>query len=281
MILTLLATMVMASCGINGTSDMSDVLVAMGKDKLTRTELTCIMPGGLSEADSVNYAHAYIRSWIDTHLITEVAAKEIDMTKIDKLVDQYRKELITWEYSRMVYDSRPHDKITEDSIHRYYTSHPDEFKLTRPMVKGIYIKVTNDSESLEELRNLYQSTNHDALDKIEKTGLKGAMHYDYFMDKWIDWEQIESLIPYNFGYDGDTFTNSQRNVDYSDGSYTYLLNITDVLHTGQTMPEEAARPLIEERLRFHDRRTFDLQLKNRLYEKAIESGSLVINCDVE
>lgn len=276
-----LAGLMMASCGNNGTSDTSDVLVAIGKGKLTRNELSGLMPGGMTEDDSVKFARAYIRSWIDTRLITEMAAKEIDLTKIDRLVDQYRKDLIAWEYNRMMYDSRNHEEIAADSIHSYYSAHPDEFKLTRPMVKGIYIKVANDSESLADLRSLYQSTSSDALDKIEKTGLKGTMHYDYFMDRWIDWEQIESLIPYNFGYDGDTFTKLRRNIDYTDGAYTYLLNITDVIHSGQPMPEEVARPLIEERLRFLDRRAYELQLKDKLFNKALESGELVVNCNID
>lgn len=280
-IMALLAALSLVSCANNGTSDGSDVLVAIGNDKLTRAELYGSMPGGLSGEDSAKFSKAYIRSWIDTHLITEMAAKEIDITKIDRLVEQYRKDLIAWEYNRMMYDSRPHAELTADSIQSYYAAHSDEFKLARPMVKGIYIKVANDSESLAELRSLYQSTSHDALDKIEKTGLKGTMHYDYFMDRWIDWEQIESLIPYDFGYDGDTFTKLRRNVDYSDGSYTYLLNITDVLHSGQPMPEEVARPLIEERLRFRDRRAYELQLKDKLYENALKSGALLLNCDLD
>lgn len=271
----------MASCGNNGTSEDSDVLVALGNERLTISDLAASMPGGLSEDDSARLARAYIRSWIDSRLVTEIAAKEIDMAQIDKLVDQYRRELIAWEYNRRMYDSRRQSDIPEDSVRSYYESHPEEFRLERPMVKGIYIKVANDSESLEELRSLYKSASDDALDKIEKTGLKGTMHYDYFMDKWIDWEQIESLIPYDFAADGDTFLKAHRSVDHSDGAYTYLLNITDVLPAGSAMPFETARPIIEDRLTYLDRRAYDMQLKDKLYHKALESGSLVINCDLD
>lgn len=279
-IIALIVAAASTSCGTNGTSESSDVLVAIGNDRLSRQELSASMPGGLSEDDSTRYARAFIRSWIDSHLVTEVAAKEIDMTDIDRLVEQYRRDLIAWEYNRMMYDSREHADISEDSIRSYYESHAGEFRLDRPMVKGIFIKVANDSESLAELREIYPSSDADALDKIEKTGLKGAMHYDFFMDRWIYWERIESLIPYEFGDDADAFTESRRSLDHSDGAYTYLLNITEVLHSGQPMPLEAARPLIEERLKFRARRLYDLELKERLFGRALESGALVINCEI-
>ncbi len=226
-------------------------------------------------------ATAYIRSWAERQLISTIAASEIDMADINRMVDDYRNQLIMWEYTRRMYDSRGRDTVPHDTLMAYYQSQRDALRAQRPMVKGVYIKVPDDSPSLPALRRLYRSTLPADVDRLEKSELSGAVHYDYFRDQWIDWEQIENRIPYDFNAEGlDAFLRSRRHLDFSAGGFTYLLDINDVIPAGATLPFEAARPLIEERLDYSRRLIYERALREELYNDALEKGRLKINADI-
>lgn len=274
------AICILAACSDSAPKAPADALAVIGGQSLTRAELQANMPAGLSAEDSTRYARAYVRQWIDARLAGEIAAREIDMTDIDRMVEQYRNELIMFEYGKRMYDAQA-QPIPEDSLVAYYEAHPNEFVLSRPMVKGVYLKVADGAKSLPTLRRLYRSHKDSDIDNLDKSQLDGAVHYDYFRDKWIDWEQIEQRVPYDFGPSADAFLRQKKDLDFSQGGFTYLLDITDVLSTGQTMPYEAARQQIIDRLQFAQRRAYSLQLKKDLYDKAISDGQLSILCDLD
>lgn len=269
-----------SSCRNDDKAVDPDTLAVVGNATLTRSDLKRNFPAGLSADDSAKYARAYIRNWIDDRMMSMIAADEIDLTDIDKMVDQYRNELIAFEYGKRMYEAHA-PEITADTIEAYYKAHAGEFVLTRPMVKGVYLKVADDAAALPALRKLYRSDKADDIDKLEKSALSSAVHYDYFRDRWVDWDQIELRIPYSFGSSPESFlSQNKRQLDFSQGGFTYLLLITDVLHTGQTMPLEAASPLITERLNYAGQLEYIGSLKRELLENAISDGKIAIFCEL-
>ena len=269
-----------AACSPNkDTVDPDQVLVKVGNAYLTKDNLAAQMPGGLTEEDSANFAKAFIRSLINAQVVNEFASRNVDMADIDEKVAQYRKELIMYEYTRRMYDSHPTD-IPEDSLKSYYDSHKDEFVLSRPLVKGVYVKIADDSKDLPKIRNLYRSNKTIDIDRLEKLLIGTAVHYDYFRDKWVDWEQIESRIPIDFSPSSDQYLSTHKNVEESQGGYTYLLDIDEVLHTGQQMPYETARQLIIDRLKYSDRLQYAERLRKELYDKALEKGDIELKCEL-
>lgn len=269
--------LLLASCSSAGTgSEDAGVLAQVGSQKLTLKDLRKSMPGGLSEDDSIRYVRAFVNDWIETRLISEIAVDEIDMSRIDEIVEDYRNHLIVREYSRQMFETHAAG-IPEDTLKAYYELHKEEFKLDRPMVKGTYLKVSEDAKNLKILRRLYQSDKHTDVDKLEKEVVKSAIYYDYFRDKWIDWEQIETKIPYDFGATGDQWLARKRKLDITSGGFTYLLYITDILPKGSAMPYEAARGQIVTRLLNVNRKQYDDMLKQELFNTAKESGKIKIN----
>lgn len=254
----------------------TDVLARVGKQTLTLAELKKSMPGGLNEEDSVRFVKAFVNEWVETRLISDIASDEIDMTEINRLVDEYRNELIAREYARRMFEAHAAN-IPEDSVRTYYDAHKEDFKLDRPMVKGTYLKVPEDAKNLKVLRRLYQSDKHVDADKLEKEVIKSAIHYDYFRNRWVDWEQIETKIPYDFGVTGDQWLAKNRKLETTAGGFTYLLYITEVLPKGSPMPLEAARSQIVNRLLNFSRKEYNESLKKELLNKAKDSGKIEIN----
>lgn len=278
----LLLIILSTACSNKNKQDSGDILVTVGNAVLTLDDLRKQLPSGLSAEDSTALAHSYIRSWIDSRLISEIASQNIgDLTEIDRMTEQYRNELITYEYRRRMFDDRIKSEITEDSIKKYYDENLAELKLQRPILKGIYLKIPNESPSLKNAKKWYVSTKTEDIDKLEKQCLDGAIHYDYFRDRWVDWERIESLIPAEFGSDPDAFLATHKNLEISQGDFTYLLSISEYIPSGKTMPYEFAKETIKDILAYSRRAEYDRLLRLSLLKEAEDNGQITINCKLD
>ena len=263
-----------------GNNSSGRLLAKVGNARLHTSDLENAMPGGLCEADSIKFARAFIRKWIDENLVSEIAASEIDMAGIEQMVDEYRRQLVMWEYRRQMADSHTDMSIPEDSIEAYYTSHSQDFKLSSPIVKGIYLKVAEDSGDLPSIRKLYTSHKDEDMDRLEKLALSSALHFDYFRDTWINWTQVESRLPYEFADGGQSYLRKPMPLDFTDNGYTYLLSIDSVMPAESIMPYETARPLIVDRIINTRRMEYDNDLRKLLYDAADSRGEIEILCDM-
>lgn len=281
-LILLILLFVTVSCGNRDGIENEDILVKVGNETLTKNDLAKDFPYGLSESDSIKFARAYIKSWIDSKLVGEIAAKNIsDMSKIDEMVAKYRNELIMWEYRQRMYESHADKELSDDSIVAYYQAHKNDFVSTRPYIKGIYIKIPDNAEHLNQLKKLYRSNKTQEIDHLEKLCFSEATHYDYFRDKWVDWEQIESRIPYDFGNNPDAFIKQNKNIETSIGGFTYFLSISDYIPTGSTIPLEVAINSIKEILINQNRIKYDQELRNELFNIGLKEGEIKILCDLE
>lgn len=282
-ILILCFSVVVVACGAGKEkSDDGDILVRIGDKTLTRQQLDAEIPHGILRDDSIKLARTYIRNWIEFQLISEVASKNIDMDNIDKMVEQYRFDLIMWEYSRLMFDTNAdsNSQLSEDSLFVHYETNRNRYKLSSPLIKGIYIKAEDNAPRLAELKRLYISADSADVEKIEKTTLTGVVHFDYFRDRWIDWAQVEARIPIEIGASPDDYLRTHRQIEVSQGGYTYLLDISDLLTSGSVMPYEVARPIIIEEMKNSRREEFDINLRKQIYDDAISSGKIEIRCDM-
>ena len=274
--------MSLLSCNNDNKIQPADpVLVRVGNSKLYMSDLTSKLPGGLTPDDSTKFAHSFIRNWIDRRLLSEVAPGELDMSKIDEMVEQYRNDLILWEYRNQMFNTHSDMSIPEDSLTAYYEKNRQDFRLQYPLVKGVYLKINDSSKELAQLKKLYKSRSTENLDKLEKYALNSALHYDYFCDEWIDWQQIEARIPYDFGRDLNGYLRDHKSLEVSSDGYTYLLSIDSVIPAGGIMPYSSARPLIVDRVIAERRELYDAQLRKKLLEDASEHGKIEIMCDLE
>lgn len=269
------AVLLSGGCRDGGNASVpADALVDVDGSILTRSEVDRHIRAGLSAEDSAEVSRAYIRSWIDARLIEGVVSTEVDMAEIDRLTAEYRSELIMAQYRRSMAMQASDGIFSDDTLRAFYESHLSDYVLERPILKGIYLKVPEDAPKLKQLRRLYTSEKSGDIDRLEKEALGSAIHYDYFRDTWIDRQQIETRIPIDFT---DAVLESiarQKPLDVKSDGFVYLLSISDYLPAGATMPFEAARPLVKERILAARRVAYDTRLRNDLLNKSVSDGTV-------
>lgn len=206
-----------------------------------------------------------VQSWLERNMLVNMAGSNIpDLEKIDRMVQEYRLQLLANEYRRAMV--RDHTAgVNPDSVLAYYKAHPADFRLTAPAIKGIYVKVPSRAPQLDKLRAWMRDASSASIDQLESYGLKGAMEYDYFGDTWVAWESLAERIPHRFA-DPDATVSQPLTECEEDGS-VYLLRVLDHIPSGQLMPFEFAEAEITNRFMERNREAYDRTLLHSLYDK--------------
>lgn len=267
--------LICASCGGKRQAEVSDsdILLQVNDSVLYLHDVVSRIPAGLSEEDSLEMFDRIVEAWTEVNVLEGVAKENvIDLNRIDRMVATYRSRLIVDEYLRLMEEASA-GKVSGEEIKEYYESNKEDLITSGPLIKGIYIKTSEEDESLPDLRRWMQTAIPSSLDNIEKFGLKQANQYEYFMDKWIDWHALADQIPYRF-YDGDAFLSTTKDFETSYEGSVYLLHISDYLPSGSNMPYDYAHRKISERLNSQKRVEYRNNLKRTIYRDAIKKGIL-------
>ncbi|MEA4810509.1 peptidyl-prolyl cis-trans isomerase [Macellibacteroides fermentans] len=257
-------------------TDEPDALVKVNDRILTRNEVESLIPKGTTSADSLLLAESYIKKWVKDELVLKIAQRNLgsDKETIDKLVDAYRRSLLRYRYQEKLIQEKLSDEIQESDVLTYYDTNKAKFVLDKNLIKGLFLKVPADAPNLSEVKTWYKSGNVASLEKIEKYSIQNAAIYEYFFDKWVDFDEIRNNIPNQIS-NPESFLRTNKTLEVTDSSYCYLLNIRQVLLKGQVEPFEYAEPRIREILINQRKLDFIKEFEEELYNDALDGGDVI------
>jgi hypothetical protein len=239
-----------------------------------------MIPRGISSADSFLMAENYIKKWAKDVLVYEVALHNLEDEKaeIDHLVEEYRYSLTRYRYQEKLIKERLSVNIRESDKISYYEENQKKFILDKGLIKGLFLKIPANAPGLSDVKTWYKSSSKESLEKIEKYSIQNAHIYDYFYDRWVDFDEIMDNIPLRVPHT-NTFLKTNKSVEVSDSSYCYLLNIQEYLLSGSIAPYDYAEPQIIEMLINQKKIDFLNHFEEELYNNAIKGGDLIFNTE--
>ncbi|SHE47134.1 hypothetical protein [Dysgonomonas macrotermitis] len=276
LLITLLVIVISACSSKTDTKlDKDDTpVVSVHGRTLYLSDLNNAIPAGLNTADSTQAADAYIKMWVKEELIYEKAKQNVtDQSEIDEMVENYRQSLTTFTYMEQLLKEELSKKITDNELKSYYDKNPDSFELESCLIKGLFLKIPQSSTEVRNFRQWYQSNTDAAKEKIEKASYQNAVIYDYFYDKWINFDDISSNIPISIS-DQAQFVKNNKNFETEDSLYVYFLHIEEYALPGTKAPYEYSKPEITDILINKHRETFLQTLEQDLLNKAIENDEV-------
>ncbi len=251
----------------------SDFVAQYRDSVLLMSDIVRQLPADISYADSCALINKIADQWIEGFLIEDLAAGQIDdMDRIDALTSMYRRSLIADSYRRKMRQTGV-QPVDLDKVKEYYKTNIKDLRLERPIVKGLYIKVPANSRHLDEIRTWMRNAAPDNYDALENTGRIEATSFRYFVDKWLDFDLISGEIPHKFG-DADKFVTENVDFETELNGTVHILHLTDHKISGETMPEDYAAPLIEDRLKSLHLADYEAGLIKALRKTAIEKNIL-------
>lgn len=275
---TIFATMTILSAALFScrldTTEIPGAVVGIGDRILTEDILREVMPDGLTGTDSSTFVEAYVRRWVESELLYAQAQKNLpDVESIDRLVDSYRRDLFNHEYQKQLLNEKLSGEITEDVARNYYRTHAGQFVLATPIIKGLFLKVSETAPQIDDLKKWYKTESQTAVGNIEKYTLHNVVNYDYFYDRWVSFGEVMNNIPYPIT-NVDNFLRTHKQLEVNYEGYWYLLNISDYLPEKANMPFDFARPQIEELLMNQRRQKFLKEINDELYDRAVKEQKI-------
>lgn len=251
-------------------------LVELNGRFLYYDEIQSVLPLSLSASDSVSFVEQYKLNWMKELLLMDKATHNIpNNAEIDRLVENYRKSLILHTYQQELINQNLANEVTEEEMLAYFEEHQTLFKAERPLLKGLFIKVPLSAPQLTQLRRWYKDTARVAVENLEKYGLQHAVKYEYFYDKWVSIAEILDWVPYDEEELTDYLTKRQY-LELKDTTFYYFLNVTDYRPVGAQEPFEFAQSQVKDILLNMRRMDYIEQVKNELYEEALEENIIKI-----
>ena len=240
---------------------------------LYREDLQAALPSGLSAEDSLLFAERYVKNWVEEQLFYDKALENIpDDEALERMVASYRKSLILHTYQQALIHEKLSGDLTEEEVEDYYRRHADLFKVDRPLVKGLFIKVPLDAPHLADVRRWYRSDDHAAVEHLEKYSLRNAVKYEYFYDKWRPLSEVLAWMP--VGDDAEKDLLKGGHVELRDSAYCYFLHVTDHRDVGQEEPYEMARAHAKDMLLNARQTDYIRQVREGLYRRAQEKNEI-------
>ena len=247
----------LGACKGSQPADTTDVLVSVKGRTLNRSEVNKLIPRGISSADSLLLAEGFTKKWVKDVLVYDVALRS----------------LVRYRYQERLVEEKLKTDIRESDKLNYYEENQKKFILDKGLIKGLFLKIPVDAPGLTDVKKWYKSTDVASLEKIEKYSVQNATIYEYFYDKWVDFDEVMDNIPIHVS-NPNAFLKANKYVEVADSSYCYLLNIKEYLPFGSVEPYDYASSHVTEMLVNQRKVEFLKKFEDELYNDAIRSGDV-------
>lgn len=252
-------------------------VVEIGTDVLYEEDIKQVVPLGLSDADSTLFAQQFIKNWAQDVLFYQNAIRNIPDTKdIDRLVENYRRSLIEHEYQRRLIEQKFSSEISDQDIEQFYNDNERLFVLDESLLKGLFLKISNKSHDLSDIRKLYTQQDDEAFEEIEKYSIRNAARCEFFYDNWRTVAEIEVLLPV-MDKPLEAQLRNGGSFEFKDEEYIYLLNVSEYAPKGGIEPLDHARSRIRGLLINSNEVSYMRKIKEDLYDAAIEKNRIIFH----
>lgn len=242
---------------------------------LYKEDLQAALPAGLSAGDSTRFAESYVKHWVEETLLYDKAEENVsDNEAIERQVASYRRALILHDYRQALIHQKLADDVTEEDVEAYYRSHADLFKVDRPLIQGLFIKVPLQAPRLADVRRWYSSDSHEAVEHLEKYSLRNAVKYEYFYDKWRPVAEVFGWMPQPEGAEAEKNLSTRRHIELQDTAFHYFLHVTGYRAEGEEKPYEVAREQARQLLLNERQGRFLQQVGDDLYRQAVDNNEI-------
>lgn len=259
---------------LNGVKMDESPIVTVTGNTLYKSDLEIVIPKGLSKEDSTKYADIYIETWIAEQLMYDKAQQNItNKEEINTLVENYRQSLISNTYQEQLLKQQLSQTISENELKTFYELNKEKLKLEEHIIKGLFLKIPANSPQVNNFKKWYKQDTSDAIENIEKNTLQNAVAYEYFYDRWVDFDDIMDNIPAEIE-NREQFLKTNKSVEASDSSFVYLLNIKEFKLADTEAPYQYIKTHLKDIYIEQRKAGFLKQVQKELYEKAVSEDEI-------
>lgn len=254
-----------------------EVVAKVGSHRLYKSQVSEVVPNGLSQIDSANLAKKYINSWLTDQLFLDIAEEKLSKSEKDvtKELEEYRQALLKYRYEQRYVNERLNTNVTDEQIEQYYETHQKEFILRYPIVKARFISMLQASPNYEIIKKKLSSGKKSDIDDADSLGFASALRYVSYGD---DWTELSNLAK-EFSNNGEFFYPYAKKgvfeVSDNNGNVNIAVILT-ILRAGEPAPVEYCSPKIKDIILSDRKHELLNNLEKDLLENAKRNSNFVI-----
>ncbi len=272
--------LLLSSCKIYDRIFNGDVVARVGKDVLYVSDIKDLGLKGFSEEDSTEIVKRYIHSWAKTKLLVDMAESHLSKTDRDvsSQLEEYRQKLLVYRYEQKYVQQRLDTLITEEEYAEYYESNPASFYAQTPIIKGLYIKISNNSPNVKMIKSLYRTVDEEQRNRLMELSYVSAEKSSFFYDQWMPINSLAQRTGISLGEIQSRF-DSHNYMEKSHLGYTYYIYAEDYVSKGELLPYEYCKNSIRDIILSKRKQELITSLERNLLNDAIGSDKLIIYTD--
>ncbi|MGB5393602.1 MAG: peptidyl-prolyl cis-trans isomerase [Lutimonas sp.] len=244
--------------------------VARIDDKyLSIDEFKASLPSNYTKDDSIQLRSSIINNWATNELLLDKAKLNIgdEQKEIEKLVDNYRKELLIERYKEALLNKLLDTIVTESDLESFYLANKDIYRLSEDLVRLKFIMFDKNLKNADEFEKLFKSESKEDLTELNDRKLELKM-FSLNDSIWVSYKLVSERLPFLEEINKlkkDTFLKKE------DSLGVYLVALKDILYINETAPRSYVEPTVKKMI-LHKRK-LDLfrDIEKSLLSEAVKS----------
>ncbi|OYU85368.1 MAG: hypothetical protein CFE24_02375 [Flavobacterium sp. BFFFF2] len=251
----------------------TDTIARVGDSYLLKSDLKGIVPAGTTKEDSLLLVKNYAEHWALQKLMLEAAEKNTSdkqLQEFEKLVKQYKNDLLTSGYLEQLVQTSIDTTITEQELKAYYDKNKQNFRTNGSLVRLRYLHLASDNPKFGIIRSKFY--NFQKKDK-KFWDIHSLQCYNFaFNDSvWVEMNQVYSKLPFVNPDNRDQYIRSGNSFDYTEGKTRYFVKVKQVLDKNQVCPFNYIEPTLKEIVINQRKLMLIKKLEKEMVEDAIKN----------
>jgi hypothetical protein len=237
---------------------------------LFKNDIEEIAPKGISTVDSLRITENFVRSWVVKQLVMREAGAylNLDMSEIERKVQDYRYNLIAYEFEKNYVNQRLDKEVTEVEIQEYYIENKENFELKQNIIKGIFVKMPKGAPQLTQVGRWIQSPTDKNREELRSYCVRFASVFHLEDSVWVNFDDIIKNTPLASIPNKVQFLRDNKYVETSDPEYNYFLKILEYKFSEEISPLEFVRDNIAAIIVNRRKVKLSEEMEKEIYEKA-------------
>lgn len=278
--LTILSlALVLSSCDYLAQSDDSNIskgrnmVASVGTSYLFDSDISNLVSSSASKQDSIRITDQFVKNWIRKELLVKEANANvrIDQSEIDRKVSDYRYNLLSYEYQKLMIQRSLDTLITDQEVQDYYTQNTENFTLRQNILRGRFLKVNKDAPKKNDIRRWLKSNRNQDIESLKSYAFQFADNYSLDDSVWLKLDDIIKNSPFSTISNKVQFLRTNRYVEEADSTYLYLLKIEEYKISKEASPLEFVQEGIRDIILNKRKLALAKGLENDIYERAKEN----------
>lgn len=226
----------------------------------------------LSARDSAIVVQTYIDKWVRDQVVVVEAEKYIAADlDIDRLVDDYRSSLLSYNYEKRLVEDQLDTVITPEDYQEYYNREADQLTLSEPIMTYQVITVPAKARRIDRFFTDWRAGRQSAIDDY---ATKYATSITYDTTTYLKKSDVLSNLPSKFRK--KRFKKNARIVAQDNG-VEYFVTIVDYYSTGEKPPLSYIKNTLRKRILHQRKLQLIASIKDNLYQIAVANNKVKIN----